>query len=48
MHISGDDGKTKVDIFGNPIQRNRPMTPGERKALKKLYKAILKALAPWL
>ena len=36
VHISGDDGKTKVDINGNPIQGQRPMTHGERKAFWKM------------
>ena len=48
VHINGDDGTTKVDMNGNPIQNNRPMTPGERKAFYRLYKKILEALKPWL
>ncbi len=48
VHISGDDGKTRVDINGNPIQNDRPMTPGEKKAFWKLIKEITKALGPWL
>ena len=31
VHIIGDDERTRVDINGNPIQGDRPMTPGERK-----------------
>ena len=48
VHISGDDGKTRVDINGNPIQNDRPMTPGEKKAFWKIIKEITKALGPWL
>ena len=48
VHISGDDGKTRVDINGNPIQGDRPMTPGEKKAFKKLWQKIYEALMPWL
>lgn len=48
VHISGDDGKTKVDINGNPIQGQRPMTHGERKAFWKLIKEIIRSLNPWL
>ena len=48
VHISGDDGFTKVDLNGNPIQGNRSMTPGERKAFNRLYKQIIKALLPWM
>ena len=48
VHISGDDGVTKVDVNGNPIQGNRPMTHGEKKAFKKLLKEIIKALTPWM
>ena len=48
IHISGDDGKTRVDINGNPIQNDRPMTPGEKKAFWKLIKEITEALSPWL
>ena len=48
VHISGDDGKTRVDINGNPIQGDRPMTPGERKAFWKLIKKIIEALKPWM
>ncbi len=47
VHISGDDGKTKVDLNGNPIQGNRPMTFGERKAFWKLIDKIIKALKPF-
>jgi RHS repeat-associated protein len=47
IHISGDDGKTKIDLFGNPIQGNRPMTPGERKAFWKLIEDIRNALRPF-
>ena len=46
VHISGDDGKTRVDLNGNPIQGDRPMTPGERKAFKKLLQKIIEALNP--
>ena len=48
VHISGDDGITRVDIHGNPIQGDRPMTPGERKAFKKLWQKIYEALRSWL
>ncbi len=48
VHISGDDGMTRIDINGNPIQGDRPMTHGERKAFRRLYQQILKALNPWI
>ena len=48
VHISGDDGFTKVDLNGRPIQGNRPMSPGEKKAFRKLYHKILQALLPWI
>ena len=48
VHISGDDGMTRVDINGNPIQNDRPMTPGEKKAFWKLIDKIIEALMPWL
>ena len=48
VHISGDDGMTRVDINGNPIQGDRPMTPGERKAFWKLIEKIIEALKPWM
>ena len=47
VHISGDDGTTRVDMNGNPIQGDRPMTQGEKKAFKRLYKKIVEALKPW-
>ena len=31
-----------------PTSTKRPMTPGERKAFRKLYKKILEALKPWI
>ena len=48
VHISGDDGTTKVDINGNPIQGKRPMTPGERKAFWNLIEKIIEALKPYM
>ncbi len=48
VHISGDDGMTRVDINGKPIQNDRPMTPGEKKAFWKLIDKIIEALSPWL
>lgn len=48
VHISGDDGLTKIDLSGNPLSGQRPMTHGERKAFKKLYKKILKVLSKWM
>ena len=48
VHKSGDDGLTKIDLSGNPLSRQRPMTHGERKAFKKLYKKILKVLSKWM
>lgn len=48
VHISGDDWLTKIDLSGNPLSRQRPMTHGERKAFKKLYKKILKVLSKWM
>lgn len=47
VHISGDDGFTKVDLNGNPLPKQRAMTHGERKAFRKLYDKIWEALAPW-
>jgi len=47
VHISGDDGVTRVDINGNPIQGDRPMTQGEKKAFWKLIDKIIQALKPW-
>ncbi len=48
VHISGDDGTTRVDINGNPIQGDRPMTPGEKKAFWRLIDKIIDALKPWM
>ena len=48
VHISGDDGTTRVDINGNPIQGDRPMTPGEKKAFWRLIEKIIEALKPWM
>ena len=48
VHISGDDGITRVDINGNPIQGDRPMTHGENKAFWRLIKKIIEALKPWM
>ena len=48
VHISGDDGQTRVDINGNPIQGDRPMTPGEKRAFKVLWQKIYEALKPWM
>ena len=42
VHISGDDGMTRVDINGNPIQGDRPMTAGEKKAFWRLIKKLLR------
>ena len=42
VHISGDDGVTRVDINGNPIQGDRPMTSGEKKAFWNLIKKSLR------
>ncbi len=47
VHISGDDGMTRVDLNGNPLAGDRPMTHGERKAFKKLFGKILEALKKW-
>ena len=47
VHIKGDDGKTRVDLDGNPLKGDRPMTPGERKAFERIYELIKKALSPW-
>ena len=44
VHISGDDGTTRVDLNGNPIQRDRPMTVGERKAFWNLIDKIIEEL----
>ena len=48
VHISGDDGVTRVDINGNPIQGDRQMTPGEKKAFWRLIEKIIEALKPWM
>ena len=48
VHINGDDGTTRVDLNGNPIQGDRPMTPGERKAFGKLFEEIIRNLKPWM
>ena len=48
VHISGDDGITRVDLNGNPIQNDRPMTPREKKAFWRLIKEIYEALKPWI
>ena len=48
VHIIGDDGRTRVDINGNPIQGDRPMTHGERKTFWRLIKKIIEALKPWM
>ena len=48
VHISGGKGTTKVDLNGEPLRGKRPMTYGERKAFKKLYKDIIEALKPWI
>jgi len=47
VHISGDDGSTRVGLDGKPIQNDRPMTPGERKAFYNLYNKIVEALQIW-
>ena len=47
VHIQGDDGVTKIDLQGNPLKGNRPMTSGERKAFRKLYDIIVRTLKPW-
>ena len=47
VHISGDDGMTKIDIFGNPIKGARPMTAGEKKAFEALYDRIMETLSKW-
>lgn len=43
-----DDGFTRVDINGNHIQGDRPMTPGEKKAFWRLIEKIIEALKPWM
>ncbi len=48
VHISGDDGVTRVDINGKPIQGDRSMTPGEKKAFWRLIEKIIEALKPWM
>lgn len=48
VHIRGDDGTTRVDIDGNPIQGDRPMTQGEKKAFWRLFDKIIEALKPWM
>ena len=48
VHIKGDDGMTRVEINGNPIQNDRPMTAVERKAFRNLIKEIIKQLKPWM
>ena len=34
VHISGDQGQTKVDLNGNPLPGQRPMTVGEKNILE--------------
>ena len=49
--LNADDTEnTDATFIGNinPIQGNRPMTHGEKKAFKKLLKEIIKALTPWM
>ena len=48
VHISGDDGKTRVDLNGNPLPGDRPMTFGERKAFWRLIDKIREVLKPWI
>ena len=48
VHINGDDGKTKVDINGNPLPGCRPMTHGEKKAFEKLFEKIIEALTQFM
>lgn len=47
VHISGDDGTTRVDLNGNPLSNERPMTVGEKKAFWRLIDKIKKVLKPW-
>ena len=44
VHISGDQGQTKVDLNGNPLPGQRPMTVGERKIFWRYIDKIKDAL----
>ena len=48
VHISGDQGQTKVDLNGNPLPGQRPMTVGERKVFWRYIDKIKDALKRWL
>ena len=48
VHISGDQGQTKVDLNGNPLPGQRPMTVGERKIFWRYIDKIKDALKRWL
>lgn len=48
VHVSGDDGMTKIDLNGDPLPGQRGMTHGEKKAFMKLYETILQALKGYM
>ena len=51
VHIEGDDivgGETRVDLNGEVLRGNSPLTRGAKRAFIKLYDKILKALLPWM
>ena len=48
VHISGDNGTTKIDLNGNPLRGQRPMTKGESQAFKRLKEKIIRELKRWL
>ena len=52
VHIRGDDIHNghgiRVGLDGNPLPGEPSLPPGARRALRKLWEKILKALAPWM
>ncbi len=49
VHVKGDDiGETRIDMNGNPLNGDPPLSSQGRKAFKRLYKAILKELQNYL
>ena len=52
VHIYGDDihrgsHGIRVGLEGNPLKGEPDLTPGARRAIRKLMDAIAKALMPW-
>ena len=51
-HVYGDDihrgsHGIRIGLDGNPIKGEPSLSPSARKAIRKLLKAIRKALIPW-